>query len=334
MSFLYLYVTNFIKVKLGVKLTILDYFVIFLVIEKLSFILNTIIVDFISFSEFEYTVKFHMVEPVGQNISTGSASVTQTDSNNRIVQDIYYHGTWPDAIRTLFIFGAGAYKIRLARNPRSITWTVASTLATDLGAQAVKRAFDDPSWVRAHIRNWKISYIGEGEVDVQVSTTQTAVDAITQNAPLPSTDTNSVNYAYQSLDNFTSNLLERTGLDIDKMLVTLLDYFNLRPMSVALMTPDAKELLAEQHYIIAIGILILSVAAIVLFIILVFNLILYSYKDKLISYFKNEYIIGYINIVTKFIISEIMFISLIMIYNLYYVLRAAHFLVTHPLANL
>ena len=34
--------------------------------------------------------------------------------------------------------------------------TITSTIATDYGSQMAKRAFEDPSWLREHMKTWKL----------------------------------------------------------------------------------------------------------------------------------------------------------------------------------
>lgn len=309
-----------------------------MVIEYMTFIVYTLVFNFISDYNFDDLAMLNMVEPVGQNNSSDSSNVNPNVVEplkiTRIVQDVYTHGTWPDAIRTLFIYGAGANRIRLSRNPRNMGWTMFGTLATDLGSQAVKRAFDDPTWLKAHIQNFKLFFSEQNELHVQVSETQDVVSAVSNTAPLSaesvstvSSSSSTVTNTYLPLNNYSSNLFYGIGIDVDTKIATLLKYFDLKPVRV----DYSPELLADQHYLISIGILILSVTAILLLTIFILNMILYSYRDKLLSYFKNKYIIAYINLTTKYILGELIFISVVLYYNFYYIIIASKFLMTHPL---
>lgn len=93
----------------------------------------------------------------------------------------------------------------------------------------------------------------------------------------------------------------------------------------------SNELLAEQIYGISILLFALSITIIVLIIFLLINIIVFTYSDKLINYFKNKYIKLYININKKFIGIEIFLLGTSIIYFMYNLTFGIHFIATHPI---
>ena len=77
----------------------------------------------------------------------------------------------------------------------------------------------------------------------------------------------------------------------------VIQIFKLEPVIV----DYSQTLLAEQHQGLALALFILSLSAIIIFISLVFSVIFFSLRDRIKSYFKNRYILGYLNLNFKLI---------------------------------
>ena len=61
------------------------------------------------------------------------------------------------------------------------------------------------------------------------------------------------------------------------------------------------------------------------------NLLLYSYSDKITSYFKNKYIIMYINFNRKIIVLELWYLGIIIISIMFSLTSGIRFIATHPI---
>ena len=75
---------------------------------------------------------------------------------------------------------------------------------------------------------------------------------------------------------------------------------------------------------------ILTVIILIFFISLLFNITLFIFSDRLISYFKNKYILWYLKFNKKMIAFEIIILSCWIGYLLYVSLTGLHYLATHP----
>jgi hypothetical protein len=97
-----------------------------------------------------------------------------------------------------------------------------------------------------------------------------------------------------------------------------------------------KELLAEQHYGIAITILIMCISIMMLFFSFAFNVFILLFSPsplmggrKIINYFNNKYIRAYLNINFRVVIIELFIISFLIFYFFYKICCALIFLITH-----
>jgi hypothetical protein len=105
----------------------------------------------------------------------------------------------------------------------------------------------------------------------------------------------------------------------------------LRPFLEPVQVNYSNELLANQIYGISILLFVLALIIIMLIIFLLFNIIIFTYSDKLITYFKNKYIKLYISINKKFIGIEIFLLGTSIIYFMYILTYGIHFIATHPI---
>lgn len=93
----------------------------------------------------------------------------------------------------------------------------------------------------------------------------------------------------------------------------------------------SNDLLLNQIYGLSILLFILSLLIIILFIAFILNVLVFTYSDKLLTYFKNYYIRLYIKFNKKRIGIEIFFLSGNILYFLYVLSRGLHFICTHPI---
>ena len=130
------------------------------------------------FSDLDIIV-LHMAEPSSQSGTYAHQSADTTTT--RTVKDVYSHGTWPDAVRTIFIYGTGALRYIAKKTPTGRIAVTASTIAIDYGAQIAKRVIDDPTWFGQHLSNWVVvkgKNNNPEELHVEAGGDQEALDAL------------------------------------------------------------------------------------------------------------------------------------------------------------
>jgi hypothetical protein len=77
--------------------------------------------------------------------------VSNTGSNhNTNVNVVHDDGNWSNAIRSLFIYGTGAFRLSLIKggNPASRAFVIGTTVASDLISKALTNTINDPSYVK------------------------------------------------------------------------------------------------------------------------------------------------------------------------------------------
>ena len=268
------------------------------------------------FSDLDIIV-LHMAEPSSQSGTYAHQSADTTTT--RTVKDVYSHGTWPDAVRTIFIYGTGALRYIAKKTPTGRIAVTASTIAIDYGAQITKRVIDG---FAQHLSNWELikgKNNNPEELHVEVSGDQEALNVLTTTPSGVGDSTASflpsnVNFFFE---NYNYEEFIRFVIQIFKLEPVVVDY--------------PQTLLAEQHQGLALALFILSLSAIIIFISLVFSVIFFSLRDRIKSYFKNKYILGYLNLNFKLIALELTCLSLILLYDFYNIVKIAHFLLTHPI---
>jgi hypothetical protein len=88
---------------------------------------------------------------------------SNTNSNNASshttsVEIMHTDAGWSSAIRQIFIYGSGAFRLSLLRSggtPGQRAFVIASTVASEAAAKAVNNAINDPTYVSSHIDNWQ-----------------------------------------------------------------------------------------------------------------------------------------------------------------------------------
>lgn len=87
-----------------------------------------------------------------------------TTSTNTSTTTTHNDGSWGNAVRSIFIYGTGAFRLSLLKgggSPGSRAFIIASTLAGDSLSKMVNNTINDPSYV---------SLIGKlfGRINLQV----------------------------------------------------------------------------------------------------------------------------------------------------------------------
>lgn len=307
--------------------------------------------------------------PGGATTAASSSANPSLDNNTSRTTTTIIHddSSWSTAVRSIFIYGAAGLRLRLEQlGPRGRLLTVAGAVMMDHASLAIRNALNDPSYIRRHYVNWRAIWADDrerpGEVIIHtendplpttypepaslnhldsagatdrvlnpvltsqsVGGTSTTVSTTTgegaSGAPsfLPSEGLSGNNTFFNwSNPNGGSGISSSTIID---PLVSIL-----KPVSV----DYSNVLLAEQIYGLAIFMFILTVAIVMLFIVFLFNAIILLYREKLLNYFTNKYLVFYLKLQSKVILIEFLFLSLAIFYGLYYLLLGLHFIATHP----
>ena len=86
-----------------------------------------------------------------------------------------------------------------------------------------------------------------------------------------------------------------------------------------------------QHHLISMVLFFIVTAIFFFFIIFLYNILLISYRNKIMNYFKNKYILIYLNFQFKIIKLETMFLIILIFYCFYYLFYGLHFLAVFPI---
>lgn len=302
-----------------------DYIIIFVVIFHFSGLISNGLTGITNnyFSGLDLNI---IVSHMADASSQGSTSASQSDAvaNTRLVKDVYTHGSWPDTVRTIFIYGTGALRYVAKKTPTGKIAVTVGTIAIDISAQAAKRIVDDPHWFGEHLKKFKIirgQNNNPEELHVEAGDDKEALNRIS-NSATSVTEGDSTASFLPTNENFLID-----NIKIEDFFSYVIQIFKLNPVIV----DYPQTLLAEQHQGLALSLFVLSLSAIIIFISLVFSVIFFSLRDRIKSYFKNRYILSYLNLNFKLIVIELSFLSLVLLYDLFYTVKIAHFLFTHPI---
>ena len=291
--------------ELRISNTVINFFdlfllaiVIFSIVGDFIYIASSIIqhlIDFFNLSGVDFVNK--MVE--GNSTSTISSTNTTTTIINN------------DAIRTMFIYGSGGYRLTLLKGggtPGSRAFVIGTTILGDALSKVVNNTINDPSYVRNQYINWANRNEGQVNVTIDDSTTSKLVEA-TSKSFLSGGD---------SLGDFTQELLNGV---FDKI------KFILEPVQVNY----SNEVLANQIYDLSILLFVLSLIIVGLIIVLLLNIILYINMDRIINFFNNKFVKWYLVINKKFLTVEIFILGGTILYFMYTLITGIQFIATHPI---
>lgn len=237
-------------------------------------------------------------------------SDSRTNTNTNI---IHSNEGWAQGIKSIFIYGTGALRLHLLRGgtPLQRGFVIASTVAADAAASALKNAINDPEYVEKHINSWSRIIKGNNNSTLELNIdkdkeTLTTLKEVKEN--LISEDMNNI---------------------VEKIINSLLDSLKsiLEPVTVNY----SNEVLANQIYGISIILFILSVLILILLIAFMINILILVYSDKLMNLFNNKYIRWYIAFNKKIIGIEICFLGGSILYFMFQLSVGIHFIATHPI---
>lgn len=310
------YKDSIINIRLNKIIDCIDYFILVLVIFTLvgDFILifsATInhLIDFFNININENI--FYMVDP---NTSIQSNSTTTNVTTTRIIHD---DGSFSNTVRSLFIYGTGAFRLSLLKaslggTPGSRAFVIASTIASDAVTKMVNNTINDPAYVRSHSDNWKAMWDQEKTGEVRLEVDNDTVEK------LASAANDSFNFIPSDTDDIANTFLK--GF-FDKF------QYILEPVQV----DYSNSVLANQINDISILLFILSLLIIGLITVLIFNMFIYINMDRIINYFNNSFIRWYLSINKKLMSIEIFILGSSILYFMFTLSKGILFIATHPI---
>lgn len=309
----------------NILIDLIDYFIFIIVILTLlnhfiflfSSLIN-VVLEYYNISGSDLI--FCMVEnsKTAANVATTSVS---TDAGYIVSTTTIIHddGSWINAVRSLFIYGAGAYRISLLRGggtPGGRAFIVMGSVLGDAASKILFNIINDSTYVRGQAASWKYLWGNRNEGQVRVDPGQP------QDEDTLSKISTVTNNKFLGDDFNIEEFIQVTFKGLFKQIAFLIE-----PVQVNY----SNEILAEQIYYLSIFMFFLALLIMGLLIILIFNMFIYINMDKIIKIFNNKYIKGYLNINKKFIGFEIFFTGGLILYFMYSLTVALRFIATHPI---
>ena len=284
----------------------------------LTIVIFTLLGDFIYLmtSIVNYLIDFYSINALDliHNMSDNNSNVNTTNTTNTtIIQD---GGSWSNGIRTLFIYGAGGYRLILKNGgtPGSRAFIIATTLISDAASRALTNTINDPNYVKNHSTSWRATWkdFNKGEAIVNV-------DPETTNKLKSSSGlTNNFIGGEGSLGDLYQELLN--GI-FDRL------KFILEPVQVNY----SNEILSNQIHDLSILLFIFSLIIFGLIVVLLLNIVLYINMDSIIKFFNNKFIRGYLLLNKKILSIELIMLGGTILWFMYILINSIHFIATHPI---
>lgn len=321
----------------GLWLKVISLLDILLVVLVISFFIN----DFFSIilSIFDKIYGFINLNDIMCFMSNnvGNTGNVTNSTNTQIIHD---DESLSNAIRSLFIYGSGGFRLYLARGgtPGSRFAIVSTTIIDDNISRIITNAINDPAYISNHLNSWGFNRdgvlsasanqgstldraISQAQVQTQAQAAQAAGQAASQTSS-QNLGSSNIGKIFISGDNGIEDMT-------NKILNNLMDY--IKPILEPVQVSYSNEVLANQIYGISIMLFILSVLVIVLLIFFIINIIIFIYSDRIMNYFSNKYIRWYININKKFISVELFLLGTSLLYFMYILSYGLRFIATHPI---
>ena len=309
----YLKVKNFTSPKKYNLINLFDYLLlIILIFVFVNDIINIIahivnhLFDLINLNYNDY-IKY-MVDT-----NTTSTTVNTTNTNTTTTQIIHNDGSWSNTIRSLFIYSTGAIRWNLVRNgtPGSKTFIVTGTVVLDALGKVLNNTINDPTYVKNHYLSWKSLWIDEQKGEARVELDQ-------ETSKILESNNNNFLGGGNNLSDLSNTIIN-----------SLFDKFKfiLEPLQVNY----SNEVLANQIHDISILLFLISVLITILLIFLLINIFLLLNMDKIIKYFKNKWVLMYLNWNKKMISIEVFLLGGSIIYFMFTLSNGILFIAKHPI---
>nr|UEV87083.1 hypothetical protein [Grifola frondosa] len=265
----------------------------------------------------------------GDNINnTNNNTNNETKTTRNIVMS---NGTWSSTVRSIFIYSTAAIHMHVTRAPGkgfSKISTGLGAFAIDTGGKIIENIINDPSYIRDHVKNWRLIWKKDemgnesnDTVELDVSNDKTLIESVQNEINNGSGSSDVASFLPSSNGNNSelSSFIDELVLPIIKAL---------KPQQINY----PVELLMDQHHIISICLFIMTISALFIFIVFLYNIILFIYKDKILSFFTNKYIVIYLKLQFKILNIEIIILALLIIYYFYFLIMGLHFLAVFPIS--
>lgn len=308
--------------------------------KSIDLIIILIVISFLIYDF--WSILFSVIENISKLGLNNEFVVYMADSSKNIdtyntnVQVIHTDGSWSNGIRSLFIYGTGALRISLLKaggTPSSRAFVIASTIGADAISKVLNNTINDPKYVVSHIKNWRTLWDGKNETaHVYVEgdkETNTLVETISKYSGNVSLSTEPNINSNSTLNN--KFISDGNGMDdlANKIISYIMDI--LRPILEPVKVNYSNELLANQLNDVSILLFILSIFLFILLLAFMLNILIYINSLRIINYFTNKYIKMYVNFNKKIIGLELFFLGSSILYFMYILSYALHFLATHPI---
>ena len=239
------------------------------------------------------------------------ANVVNENTTSRTVVErkiIIENGHWIDRIRAIFIYGAGL-KVTLTRGySSSKVFAAAGAVTIYYLAKLTSNIINDPTYIRAQVQNYKIikNSLFSVAVDVDISQDKVFIKQISNNI-LP------------------EDLSTKIDAITQEILKNILSFF--QPQTV----DYPVDLLMDQHHYLAIFLFLLILLLFFFILNLAYVTALLIFKDKILSFFKNKYLLLYIKFQYNILYIEFIFLIILVFYDFYIIIKISYFLCTYPI---
>ena len=316
---IYLFVLNYFKNIKKIELTIVDKIMLFIVIYRTTMIVLSLICNFLSL----FSPELEVLYMTGENDSNKTNNNNNKGNNtNRNV--ILSNDTWAGTIRSIFIYSSAALQIHVKRaggGPFKKMAIGVGAVIADQTSKLLENCVNDPNYLKDYTSSIKMMWSNDSEGNI-------SKDTVTIEIPKDKLE-EMLNKSSSSNSNVTSFLPS----DIQSEILTYMK--GTFSSIIVLLKPKAVDYPVEdlmlQHHYIAIILLILAITILIFTIIILYNVLLILYKDKIMSFFKNKYILMYLNLQFKLLKIETIIVIFLTFYGFYYLLYGLHFLAVFPI---
>ena len=234
---------------------------------------------------------------------------------------------------------------RRGGSPAQQVFIISSTILAESVSRVVINSLNDPTYIRAPIYNIRAIFGSNDSASVYIDPnempTATSVNSsstlqgssvgggpVSQTESILGSDNSSVP---GGTDEIAKSMM---GFDIDlakisdSILSKIVNYLNnfFEPVQHTF----TIDVMSNHIQNLSLLLFILTAIILIFFISLLFNVTLFIFSNRLLSFFTNKYILLYLKFNKKFIALEIIILSCWICYLLYVLLTGLHYLATHP----
>lgn len=253
------------------------------------------------------------------------------------VQIIHDDGSWSSGIRSLFIYGSGGARMWMnvtrGGTPSQQFFIVGTTILAESVSRLITNSLNDPSYIRTHIHNMRAIWQGDDSANVYLDSHAVQGTGVNSSSRLPGSSlvSPSCSSSAGETDEIAKSMI---GVDIDlakiydSILSKIVNYLSyiFEPVQHSF----TIDIMSNHIQNISILLFILTAIIFIFFISFLFNVTLFIFSDRFLSYFTNKYILLYLKFNKKFIAFEIIILSCWLGYLLYVLLTGLHYIATHP----